>query len=201
MGKIFKRGLLAIIPVAVTIGILSWLYGLFENLLKNPLRHWLGKYYFSGLGILVAFVLIFLIGVVVNNWLVQRLYHYFENLLQRIPLVKTLYKSICDLMSFFNRKEGQQGTVVLVDLGIVQMVGLLTRKDTSDLPLHLSSDEHVIVFVPLSYQIGGFTIRILRSQVVELNMTFEEAMRFVVTAGLLVKKEGDGNGHVVIPGK
>ena len=72
MGKIFKRGLLAIAPLALTLALILWFFNTVEGIFSVPLKALVGKYYFSGLGILVALVLIFLVGTIINNWIIQK---------------------------------------------------------------------------------------------------------------------------------
>ncbi len=72
MGKIFKRGLIAIAPLALTLALFFWFFNVLEGAFSVPLKALVGDHYFSGLGILVALVLTFLIGIVINTWLIQR---------------------------------------------------------------------------------------------------------------------------------
>jgi uncharacterized membrane protein len=186
MGTIFKRGLIAIAPLALTLALFFWFFNVLEGAFSIPLKALIGDHYFSGLGILVALVLTFIIGVVINTWLIQKFTKALEALLVRIPLVKTLYNSIGEMMSYFGSKESKsQGQVVLVEIAGSKLIGLVTREDFKDLPDGLGEDGDVAVFLPMSYQIGGYTIVVPRSQVQKLNMTVEEGMRFAVTAGVL----------------
>ena len=94
MGSIFKRGLIAVAPLALTLALFFWFFNMLEGVFSVPIKALIGKYYFSGLGILVALVLILLVGSVINNWIIQKLSKAGEALLKKIPLVKTLYNSI-----------------------------------------------------------------------------------------------------------
>ena len=107
-----------------------------------------------------------------------------EKILKRIPLVKTLYGSVCDIMSFFNVKGGSQhDKVVTLDYQGMRLVGLITRENFSDLPSGIGKEDEIAVFLPFSYQIGGFTVMMPRSKVTPIDMTIEKGMRFVITAG------------------
>jgi uncharacterized membrane protein len=70
----------------------------------------------------------------------------------------------------------------------MRFVGILTREDHSDLPEGFAQEDEVTVYIPLSYQIGGITATISRSKIKPLDMTVEQGMRFVVTAGMLGNK-------------
>jgi uncharacterized membrane protein len=186
MGKIFKRGLIAIAPLALTLALFLWFFNTLEGIFSVPLKALIGKYYFSGLGILVALVLIFLVGTVINNWIIQKFSSLMERLLTKIPLVKTLYNSIGEMMSYFGSKEKhREEQVVLVEINGMRLVGLVTRDSFKDLPPGIGGEGDLAVYLPMSYQIGGYTVFLPRSRVTKLDMTVEEGMRFAVTAGVL----------------
>lgn len=187
MGKIFRRGLIAVAPIALTLALVLWLFNTLESMFRPMIEGVLGpSHYFPGLGILVAFVLIFLIGVVINSWLLQKTSDFGERLLQKIPLVKTLYGSIREMMSYFRSKESRkEGKVVLVEVLGMKLVGIITREDFSEGPKGLAEEGEVAVYLPMSYQIGGYTVILPRSKVKSISMTMEEGMRFTVTAGVL----------------
>lgn len=191
MGKIFKRGLIAVAPLAVTIALILWLFNALEGIFSTPIKAIIGdQYYFSGLGILVALVLIFLIGTVINNWLIQKISTGFEALLTRIPLVKTLYNSVCEMMSYFKSKDAQkEGQVVIVEVAGMELIGLVTRETFDDLPSGLGKDGDIAVYLPMSYQIGGYTVILPKSKVKRISMSVEEGMRFAVTAGVLSQQK------------
>lgn len=190
MGNIFKRGLIAIAPLALTLALFLWFFNALEGIFSTPLKAIVGKYYFSGLGILFALVLIFLVGTVVNNWLIQKFTKIGDAFLTRIPLVKTLYNSIGEMMSYFGSKDNQrQGQVVLVEIAGTKLIGLITRDSFGDLPSGIGTDGDVAVYLPMSYQIGGYTIIVPKSSVTKLSMSVEEGMRFAVTAGVLAHKK------------
>ncbi|MDX8431411.1 MAG: DUF502 domain-containing protein [Candidatus Algichlamydia australiensis] len=183
MGKIFMRGLIAIAPIAITIAVLIWLLGFLEDLVSVPMKDLMGEYYFPGLGILAALILIFFVGLIINNFLIQKIYSWGENLMTRIPLVKTLYGAVTDMMSFFNSKDKKEGRVVALEWQGCRMLGLVTRENFEGLPQEVGSGDEVAVYIPLSYQIGGFTIMMPKSMLKPVPISVEEGMRFVVTAG------------------
>ncbi len=190
LGTIFMRGLITITPVALTIALVIWLGSFLEDTFRVPYIKIFGpEYYFPGVGILIAIVVIFCIGVVVNTFLVQKFNQWTDKLFNKIPLVKTLYNSICDLMSFFKGGEKKQEKVVAFEWQGMRFVGLVTRESFEDLPDGVGKSGEVAVFIPLSYQIGGVTMMIPREKVTAIDMSVEEAMRFVVTAGAPGKRK------------
>ncbi len=190
-GTIFMRGLIAIAPIALTIALVVWLGSFLEETFSYPIKEFFGtKYYFPGLGIIVAVVVIFFVGVIFNTYLVQKFNDWTDKLFNRIPLVKTLYGAICDLMSFFKGGEKKSEKVVSMDWNGMRFVGLVTRENFNDLPAGVGEEGDVAVFIPLSYQIGGITFMVPRSAVRPIDMSVEDAMRFVITAGAPGKKGG-----------
>lgn len=190
MGKIFRRGLIALAPVAISIAILIWLLGTLEDIFREPIIWAIGEqYYFPGMGLLVAFVFIFLIGIIVNNYLIQKVSGWADKLFKRIPLFKTLYNSVGDMMAYFKPTDPtKKGKMVVVEIDSIRFLAIMTRENLGDLPDPIGGEDRVAVFIPFSYQIGGFTASVPRSQVKPVDLSVEEGMRFVVTAGIAVNK-------------
>ncbi len=184
--KIFARGLIALAPIVITVAVLVWLYDMVERLFSGIFIDLFGpKYYFSGLGVLIALVLIFFVGVIINNWLIQKMYRFFEKLLHKMPLVKTLYRSIVDLMSFFKGNSSvSHGPVVMIDFEGWRILGLVSREGFDDLPKGIGSSEEIAVFIPMSYQIGGLTVIVPKAKVHPVDMSIEQGLRFAATAGM-----------------
>lgn len=105
----------------------------------------------------------------------------------KFPLVKTVYSAVKDLASMFDNNQSKEQQVVLVDMqasGLGYLVGMVTN---TELPPALdSTDENalVAVYLPMSYMVGGYTILIEKDKVKPVDWSFEEAMRFALTAGV-----------------
>ncbi len=185
MTKIFKRGLISLAPLAITIAIVIWLFSILENVFSVPLKEIFGqKYYFPGLGIIIAFILIFIIGIFINTWLVQKSYEWGEKIIAKIPLVKSLYGAIHDVLNYLQVKEKDvTSRVVRIEVAGIHMWGFITREDFSDLPEDIAEDNEVAVYLPMSYQIGGYTILIPKDKVQMVDMSVEAGMRLILTAG------------------
>jgi uncharacterized membrane protein len=184
---IFLQGLLAILPLAVTVFLFIWLGTAAERMLSIAIKWVLPNgWYVTGMGVVGGVVLIFLVGLLVNIWGVPRLIRFGERFVERIPLVKTIYGAVRDLLGFFSKSGGVGAVsqVVMVSIGDTgRAVGLLTRERFDGLPTGLGGEGYVAVYVPFSYQIGGFTLILPRERVEPLDMSLEDAMRFIVTAG------------------
>lgn len=185
---IFVQGLIALLPLAVTIAILWWLGITAERTLGGAIRWALPEeWYVRGMGIAAGVIVIFLVGVLMNIYGVPKLIRLGEKFIGRIPLVKTVYGAVRDLLGFFSQPGSDRAVskVVIVTFGTsdVRAVGLLTRERFEDLPQGLGGEGYVVVFFPYSYQVGGFTMILPRTSVQPLDMRLEDAMRFIVTAG------------------
>lgn len=188
IGQTFGRGLIVVLPAAVTIYLLWWLFSTVESLIGGILGHVEGVPQVRGVGVALVIIIVFLIGLLMKSTLAQQLYRGFESLLSRVPLVKSLYGSIRDLMGFFSGEQKQGlGRVVMVDLngdGRQRLIGFLTRDSFDDLPEGVGDDDRVAVYLPMSYQLGGFTTIVPRNAVQPVDMPIEQAMRFALTAGV-----------------
>lgn len=182
----FLRGLGVVLPVALTAWIVVWLATGTESLLKPVFEFLLPqKYYLPGLGLLSGVLLIFAVGVLVQLFIVQRLWQALERLVERIPLVKTLYAAISDFLDFFSRPPSEGSTVVSVDVGQdALLIGFITDEaPAKKLKFHNDRDR-VAVYLPMSYQVGGYTLMVPRDRVTKLDLDVAAAMRLVLTAGI-----------------
>ncbi|MFO1258301.1 MAG: DUF502 domain-containing protein [Gammaproteobacteria bacterium] len=183
--KIFINGIKAFLPVAVTFAIVYWIFNSIESIFGKLIQIWLpSQYYFIGLGTLLGILLVCAIGILVNAWVIKQLYHLLDWSLQRIPLIKTVYNSMIELVSFFGPSENMAQQAVLIDTPVGKVIGFVTRKDLKGLPKALGDEADLLVYVPFSYQLGGFTLSIPKEKLETLDMPVNEAMSLVLTAGL-----------------
>ncbi|HHI67927.1 MAG TPA: DUF502 domain-containing protein [Planctomycetes bacterium] len=198
LGRAFFKGLLTLAPVLLTIYVVYWTAVTAEGLLGKAIRLVVpAESYVPGMGIAAGVAAIILVGFLLQAWIFGLLFSWGERLLEKVPLVKSLYSSIKDMLSFFGGGEGKKiGQVVAVELGEpkVKLLGFVTREDMEGLPEGLGGGDLVGVYLPMSYQIGGITAFFPRSALTPLDMTTEEALRFAVTAGAkagkIASKEG-----------
>lgn len=187
IARTFLSGLAAVLPIVITIAVLLWLVTLAETALGAVVRVFMPEgAYQRGLGLLLALGIVFAVGVLMEAVLFRRLMHWLEGLLNRIPLVKTVYSAVRDLMSLFSKAGSRKfSKVVLVKFPgtEAQLIGFVTIEDFAGLPIAAGPDT-VAVYLPMSYTIGGYTVFLPRHCLTPVDMTLEEAMRFVVTAGM-----------------
>ena len=191
MNRIIKtivKGLTVTLPVALTIYVVIWLGKGAESLLAGLVPE---NLYVPGMGILTGLALVFVIGLMVNLWVVRWFIGLGEALLEKIPLVKTIYGGIRDMMSFFPSGDKQKGMnkVVMLTFQNTRLMGFVTREDFNELPGGIARDDDIAVYLPMSYQIGGFTVFVPRSMIEPVDLTVEEGMRFAITAGMSTEKQ------------
>lgn len=193
IASLFLRGLTFVLPLALTLYALWWLVASTEQLF-----HWLWtlmlpeEWYFTGVGIVLGVAAIAGVGALMNAFLGRMLIEAVEELLDRIPLVKTIYGSVRDLMSFFAGKKKGMGRVVTVDVTPeIRMLGFVTQEDAESLTRQPRDAGRIAVFLPMSYQIGGFMVLIPRERLAPVDMKVEDALRLAITAG--ITEEGQGH--------
>lgn len=186
--KLFLTGLLTILPVVVTIAILAWLAGFLEALLGGLLQ-WLlpdGSYR-PGMGLVASLFVILALGAVMTTWLAQQLFQWVERLVLRVPVINSLYGAVKDVTELFSpEKQRQFNSVVTFTLPgtDARLIGFVTRDDCTGLPAGLDGAETVAVYLPMSYQLGGYTLFLPRDRLQEIDMPTADAMRFALTAGV-----------------
>lgn len=143
--------------------------------------------YFPGLGMVAGLMVVFIVGLLMKAILVRQLFTFGEKILYQLPLIKTVYRAMRDLFDFFRPKEEGLGQVVAATYNGIEVIGFLTQTDQQRLPESFRDQDKVLVYLPMSYMIGGFTVFIPREHVRPLKMSMEEAMRFALTAGITGK--------------
>lgn len=190
ISKILITGFITLLPVVLTIYLLYWLAVSSEQVMGSALRLVLPQaIYFPGLGMIAGLVLVFIVGLMMNAYMVRQLFALGEQVLYRLPLIKTVYRAFRDFFDFFSPKKEQFGQVVAVTLNGMELVGFITQEDPMRLPESFRDRDSVLVYLPMSYMVGGYTVLIARSELRPLKMSKEEAMRFVLTAGITGKNE------------
>jgi uncharacterized membrane protein len=184
-GRIFLTGLLTVLPLIATLYFVLWVLSVLEQFFGKQVQLLIpDQWYRTGMGLVVAVVVVFLVGVLMHALLFRQLFGRAEKLLLEIPLVRSVYAALRDLLGLFaEHKEPLQ--VVALDLpGNLRVLGFVTRSDFSDAPPGIARKDEVAVYLPMSYQIGGYTVFVPRNACKPVEMSREEAMKFILTAGL-----------------
>ena len=190
ISKILITGFITLLPIVLTIYLLYWLAVTSEQVMGSALRFVLpDATYFPGLGMIAGVVVVFIVGLMMNAYMIRQLFALGEQVLYRLPLIKTVYRAFRDFFDFFSPKEKQFGQVVAVTLNGMELVGFVTQENPQRLPESFRDRDSVLVYLPMSYMVGGYTVLIPRSELRPLKMSMEEAMRFVLTAGITGKNQ------------
>jgi uncharacterized membrane protein len=183
----FLKGLAALLPVALTIFFIYWLATTAESIASGPLRALLPEdRYWPGLGLLVACLLVLLVGVLVDAYVVRRFIRFGESLLARIPIVKTVFGTLKDFTQFLPAagKARDLKRVVVWRMQGAHLIGFVTEEEVSPKMFGQGAAELVAVYFPMSYQIGGYTLYLAKSELQETTLSVEEAMRLVLIGGI-----------------
>ncbi len=189
VSKTLLTGSITLLPVVLTIYLLYWLAITSEEIMGNALRYVLREEaYFPGMGMFVGVVIIFIVGLMMNAYLVRKAFSLGENLLYRLPLIKSVYRAFRDFFDFFSPSKEGLDQVVSVTVNGMELIGFVTQENPERLPPSFRDRDSALVYLPMSYMIGGYTILVPRDELRPLKMTRDEAMRFVLTAGITGKK-------------
>jgi uncharacterized membrane protein len=195
ISKTFIKGLIAIIPITLTLYLLFWLAGTAELVLGNIFKLFFpDRWYIKGFGFVLGLVAVFFVGGFLESQAFLTRFNKFEALVIQIPFIKIIYTATRDFMSLFSsEQEGKFKQVVLVKMppGNGQQIGFVTVSDFKEFSYGFIADNQITVFLPFSYQVGGFTVIVSRDNVVELDMSVEDALRFIATAGVVADQRID----------
>ncbi|NIP73353.1 MAG: DUF502 domain-containing protein [Gammaproteobacteria bacterium] len=198
LSKTFVTGMATVLPMVLTVYVLYWFAATVEAALGEAIQLVLpARLYWPGMGLAIGLVLIFLVGLLMHAWVVRKLIELGEGILYRVPLVKSVYGSIRDFFTLFSTTaEGRPHQSVMVRLGDtgMEVLGFVMREDFSALPPGLGHEDSVAVYLPLSYQIGGYTVILPRAALRPVDIPMEQAMRFAITGGLTTAKGGPTAG-------
>ena len=188
IGRNILTGLITILPVVLTLSLIYWLAHSAELILGGSIRSLFPNTpYWPGLGVLAGITVAFLVGLLMHAYVFQRLFELTESVLYHMPLVKSVYGSIRDFFNYFSptvKKEFQQVvSITLADSGM-ELIGFVTQNTAERLPEGFDTENSILVYLPLSYMIGGYTVLMPRNAVRPLDMSVEDAMRFTLTAGM-----------------
>ena len=178
------KGIVAVLPIGLTVYLIYWLLATGEAIAQPILLFLIpDALYFPGLGLIATLGALVLIGFLVNIYGVRYFVKLSHNIFERIPLVKSIYGAIKDMMMVFNLAEKKEmKSVVSIEWNGAQVIGFITGEQTGQ---KLFGEQDLVgVYVPLSYQIGGMTLYISRDRLTELDIGVEEAMRLALTAGV-----------------
>jgi uncharacterized membrane protein len=199
MKRYFITGLLIWVPLGITLWVLDLLIGTMDqSLLVLPAawqpEAWLGLR-IPGLGVILTLLIIVLTGVFGANFFGQKIIDFWERQLTRIPVVKTIYSSVKQVSDTLLSGSGHAfRKVLLVRYPHPQAWSLAFQTNLPDEVARMLPEEHVAVFIPTTPSpVNGFYFYVKKSEVVELDMPVDRALKYIVSMGVASGESGRGS--------
>ena len=182
----FITGVVVLIPIGFTLYLSKVLIGLSSRILPeniNPNSYL--PYEIPGIEILISLIFITIVGGLSLSFLGKRILKLIDDLFKRIPFLRTIYSAIVQMTETFSKKDDDKKSVVLIEYPRkgVWAVGFATKENTGEMAKK-TNKKLINVFVPTTPNpTSGFLLMFPIEDVIYLNMTFEEASKFIVSAG------------------
>ena len=204
--RYFITGLLIWVPLVITVWVLDLLVGTMDQtlLLLPPqfrTESWLGVHV-PGLGVVLTLLVVFVTGVFAANIIGQRLIRFWEGLLSRIPVVNSIYtgvKQVSDTLFAPGGQAFRKALLVQWPSPGTWTIAFLTGTPGGDVMKHLKGD-YLSIYVPTTPNpTGGYFVMVPRDAVVELDMTVDEALKYIISMGVVAPSAARRSGAVVPP--
>ena len=182
----FITGVVVLIPIGFTLYLSKILIGLSSKIIPqniNPNSYL--PFAIPGIEILISIIIITIVGGLSLSFLGKRILKLIDNLFKKIPLLRTIYSAILQMTESFSNKDNDKKSVVLIEYPRkgVWAVGFATKENTGEMALK-TNKRLINVFVPTTPNpTSGFLLMFPIEDVIYLDMTFEEASKFIVSAG------------------
>ena len=184
------KGLVAILPIGLTLYIVYWLAVAAERLFSRLIKLLVpDQYYWPGLGLIAGLLFLYVVGLAVNAYVVRHVLRAGDDLLARIPVVKTIYGATRDFMRFLptSGKGSDLRRVVLVPFGPGKVIGFVTSETGNLLGDAHAQEDTVAVYLPMSYMVGGYTVFVPRQALEPTSLSVEAGMRLALMGGVQSK--------------
>ena len=182
----FITGVVVLIPISITIYLMLFIIRISSNIIPKEINpnHYL-PYNIPGVEILIAIVIITFIGWLSLSFIGKRMLVIFNNLLKKIPILRTIYSAIVQMTETFTTGDRNRKNVVLVEYPRKGSwaVGFATKENSGEMS-NKTKKNLVNVFIPTTPNpTSGFLLMFPKDEVIYLDLTFEEASKFIVSAG------------------
>ncbi len=187
----FITGVVVLIPIGFTLYLTKFLIGISSKIIPQNLNpnNYL-PYAIPGIEILISILFITIVGGLSLSFLGKRILKLIDDLFKKIPVLRTIYSSILQMTESFSNKDNDKKSVVLIEYPRkgVWAVGFATKENKGEMS-EKTNQKLINVFVPTTPNpTSGFLLMFPIDDVIYLNMTFEEASRFIVSAGTASSK-------------
>lgn len=185
-------GLLVLVPLMITVWVLNWIIGTLDQTLQILPEKWqpdlLLGIHIPGFGVVLALLIVLVIGAAVSNFLGRRLMAWWDALLGRIPIVRSIYssvKQVSDTLFSENGNAFRKALLVQWPRPGVWTIAFQTGTPGGDVGDHLGED-YLSVYVPTTPNpTGGYFVMLKKSDCIELAMTVDEALTYVISMGVV----------------
>lgn len=190
-------GLVVWLPILITIGVLRFIIELLDGTLALIPRlyqpeQWLG-HHIPGFGVLLSLVILLVTGLIATNYFGQRLVHWGESILSRIPLVRSIYKTVKQVIHAVLSTNGEAfRKVVILEYPRKGVWSVAFQTGTANSQINdKTNDELISVFIPTTPNpTSGFLMMISKRDVIEVDMSIDEALKFIISLGVMPPTQG-----------
>ncbi|KQP21148.1 DUF502 domain-containing protein [Pseudorhodoferax sp. Leaf265] len=191
--KWLATGLLVVVPAVITAWVLEWVISALDQTLLILPSAWhpdrLLGFHVPGFGVLLALAILLSVGAVASNFLGRKLVDWWNNLLHRIPIVRSIYSGVKQVSdTVFSENGNAFRTAVLVQWPHAGMwtIAFVTGTPRGDTANHLPPQDYLSVYVPTTPNpTGGYFVLVKASDCVELRMSVDEALKYIVSMGVV----------------
>jgi uncharacterized membrane protein len=190
--KWLVAGLLAIVPVAITIAVLRWIVQTLDSTLQILPEAWqpdrLLGVHIPGLGVVLTLAILLVVGAVVSNFFGRKILQWGDHLVTRIPVVRSIYSSVKQVSDTLFSPGGnafRKAVLVQWPRADVWTIAFVTGTPGGDVTNYLVGD-YVSVYVPTTPNpTGGYFVMLRKSDCIELKMSVDEALKYVISMGVV----------------
>ena len=182
----FIAGIVVFIPIGITLYLTVFFIKISENIIPkeiNPNNYL--PFNIPGVEIIIALIFITLIGWLSLSFLGKKFFEFFNNILKKIPILRTIYSAIGQMTESFTKSDNKQKSVVLLEYPRkgTWAVGFATKKNEGIIEEKIK-EELINVFVPTTPNpTSGFLLMVPKKELIFLDVSFEQASKFIVSAG------------------
>lgn len=190
--RYFGKGLIILVPIFITFFVLKETFQFTEGVLGSHFT-----YYFPGLGFIACLVFILLTGWLFSHWMLERLLGWGERVIGTIPIINFIYQSVKKLSEavFDSKQLFNQAVLVPYSTPQTKVLGFIVQRDMSPIMGH-DGTKYVCVFVPWSLNMtSGINLMVPEQEIVPLDISGEEALQFVLTAGSVMPNAKASSGE------
>jgi uncharacterized membrane protein len=203
--KWLLAGLLVIVPIAITVWVMEWIISSLDKTLLILPTAWLPNkllgavfpsmngVHIPGFGVILAFVILLVVGAVASNFFGKKLVGWWDALLNRIPVVRSIYSSVKQVSDTLFSDSGnafRKAVLIQWPRTDVWTIAFVTGTPGGDVVQHLqgkNGDEYVSIYVPTTPNpTGGYFVMLKKTDCIELSMSVDEALKYIVSMGVVV---------------